>query len=124
MLEDGAFLLDVEVLLEVGDDSDDLVEQLRVLERHVALVADGLHDLNAGECGQNFGVLSDVVEDLLGHTVGGLVHVAIIEVDVDEVAAGVVFGLDEVVDAVVDATELLFREGKLNLVHAELSQPE
>lgn len=66
MLEDRAFLLDIEVLLEVWDHSDDLVEQLRVLHSHEALVADGLDYLNAGEGGQNFGVLSDVIEDLEG----------------------------------------------------------
>lgn len=69
MLENGAFLLDIEVLFEVGNDSDNLVEQLRVLHRHEALVADGLHYLNAGEGGQNLGVLSDVIEDLEGDRV-------------------------------------------------------
>lgn len=49
---------------------------------------------------------------------------AVIEVDVDEVPAGVVLGLDEVVDAEVDATNVLLVEREGDLVHAELSEPE
>lgn len=48
----------------------------------------------------------------------------IIEVDVDEVPAGVVLGLDEVVDAEVDAAHLLLVQRDGDLVHAELSEPE
>ena len=124
MLENGAFLLNIEVLFEVRNDSDNLVEQLWVLHGHEALVADGLHYLNAGEGSQNFGVLSDVIEDLEGDGVWRLVYVAIIEVDVDEVPAGVVLGLYEVVDAEVDAADFLLVERDRDLVHAELSQPE
>ena len=49
---------------------------------------------------------------------------AIIEVDVDEVHAGVVLGLYEVVDTEVDAADFLLVERDRDLVHAELSQPE